>query len=328
MLKKTDYDFIVIGAGAAGLTAAQYGARSGMTTLVIDLSDAGGQALNIFTLENYPGVFPSVSGRDFIRNMEKQAKSFGAKIVRAKVSSIDKIGGRFVIKTDGAALTACAVLIATGAQHRKLDARGEKKFAGRGVSYCATCDGPFFKGKRVVVVGGGDSACSEAFYLASLTDKVLLVHRRGVLRAQKAVADKVLSAPQITVRYNTVVREIRGSGHVESVLLENTETHQSVELPTDAVFVFVGMIPRTDLVSMLPCDESGYLITNYKMETLVPGMYAAGDVRAKPFRQIVTATSDGALAAHQAHEYVQTMKAAAATASVGAGVAAAAAVTR
>ena len=309
MLKKTDYDFIVIGAGAAGLTAAQYGARSGLSTLVIDLSDAGGQALNIFTLENYPGVYPSVSGKDFIKNMEKQAKSFGAKIIHAKVSSIDKIGSLFIIKTEEAKLTAYAVLIATGAQHRKLDVRGEKKFAGNGVSYCATCDGPFFKNKRILVVGGGDSACEEAFYLASLSDKVLLVHRRNVLRAQKAIADRVLATPQITVRYNTVVKEIKGSGHVESVVLENTETGQTLELPTDAVFVFIGMIPRTDLVSMLPCDESGYIITNYRMETLVPGMYAAGDVRAKPFRQIVTATGDGATAAHSAHEYIQTLKA-------------------
>ena len=313
MLKKTDYDFIVIGAGAAGLTAAQYGARSGLSTLVIDLSDAGGQALNIFTLENYPGVYPSVSGKDFIKNMEKQAKSFGAKIIHAKVSSIDKIGSLFIIKTEEAKLTAYAVLIATGAQHRKLDVRGEKKFAGSGVSYCATCDGPFFKNKRILVVGGGDSACEEAFYLASLSDKVLLVHRRNVLRAQKAIADRVLATPQITVRYNTVVKEIKGSGHVESVVLENTETGQTLELPTDAVFVFIGMIPRTDLVSMLPCDESGYIITNYRMETLVPGMYAAGDVRAKPFRQIVTATGDGATAAHSAHEYIQTLKASEAT---------------
>lgn len=317
MLKKTDYDFIVIGAGAAGLTAAQYGARSGLSTLVIDLSDAGGQALNIFTLENYPGLFPSVSGKEFIKNMEKQAKSFGAKIVHAKVSSIDKIGTQFVIKTDDATLTAYAVVIATGAQHRKLDVRGEKKFAGSGVSYCATCDGPFFKNKRILVVGGGDSACEEAFYLASLSDKVMLIHRRGQLRAQKAVADKVLATPQITVRYNTVVHEIKGSDHVESVVLENTETHETVELPMDAVFVFVGMIPRTELVSMLPCDQSGYLITNYRMETLVPGMYAAGDVRAKPFRQIVTATGDGALAAHSAHEYVQTLKASAQAAAKG-----------
>lgn len=309
MLKKTDFDFIVIGAGAAGLTAAQYGARSGLDTLVIDLSDAGGQALNIFTLENYPGVFPPIAGRDFIKNMEKQAKSFGAKIIHSKVSSIDKVGQQFMVKTADGALTAYAILIATGAQHRPLGVDGEKKLLGKGVSYCATCDGPFFKGKKIVVVGGGDSACEEAFYLASLSNSVMLIHRRMQLRAQKAVAEKILQHPNITVRYNSVVKKINGKDKVESVILENVETHETVELPTDAVFVFIGMNPRTDLVTMLPKDDTGYLITNYKMETVVPGMYAAGDVRAKPFRQIITASSDGAIAAHQAHEYVHTLKA-------------------
>lgn len=309
MLKKTEFDFIVVGAGAAGLTAAQYGARSGLDTLVIDLSDAGGQALNIFTLENYPGVYPPVAGRDFIRNMEKQAKGFGAKIIRANVSSIDKIGRQFVVQTDGGALKAYALLIATGAQHRQLGVDGEKKLQGKGVSYCATCDGPFFKDKRIVVVGGGDSACEEAFYLATLSPSVLLVHRRAHLRAQKAVADKILHHPGVTVRYNSVVKKIAGKDRVESVVLEDVETQGRTELPADAVFVFIGMHPRTDLVATLPADDSGYLITNYKMETIVPGLFAAGDVRAKPFRQIITAASDGAIAAHQAHEYVHTLKA-------------------
>ncbi|MBQ3966696.1 MAG: thioredoxin-disulfide reductase [Treponema sp.] len=308
MLKKTDFDFIVIGAGAAGLTAAQYGARSGLDTMVIDLSDAGGQALNIFTLENYPGVFPPVPGRDFIKNMEKQAKSFGAKIIHSKVSSIDKIGQQFVVRTLDGELKSYAILIATGAQHRALGVDGEKKLLGKGVSYCATCDGPFFKGKKIMVVGGGDSACSEAFYLATLSNSVTLIHRRKQLRAQKAVAEKILAHPNITVRYNSVVKKINGKDKVESVVLSNVETNEEVELPTDAVFIFIGMNPRTDLVSMLPKDESGYLITNYRMETLIPGMYAAGDVRAKPFRQIITASSDGAIAAHQAHEYVNTLK--------------------
>lgn len=308
MLKKTEYDFIVIGGGAAGLTAAQYGARSGLETLVIDLSDGGGQALHIFTLENYPGLYPSVSGRDFIKNMQQQAKSFGAKITRTKVNSIDKIGDQFILETEAGRITSYAVLIATGAEHRMLGARGEKKFLGAGVSYCATCDGPFFKGKKIIVVGGGDSACEEAIYLATLSDDVTLIHRRGKLRAQKAIQDKIAANAHITVRYNSEIKEIRGTDHVQSVLLENTEDHSTMELPVDGIFIFVGMIPRTDLVSMLPKDNAGYLITNYKMETLVPGMYAAGDVRAKPFRQIVTACSDGALAAHQAHEYVNEVK--------------------
>ena len=309
MLKKTEFDFIVVGAGAAGLTAAQYGARSGLDTLVIDLSDAGGQALNIFTLENYPGVYPPVTGRDFIKNMEKQAKGFGAKVVRAKVSSIDKIGQRFVVQTDGGALKSYALLIATGAQHRLLGVDGERKLQGKGVSYCATCDGPFFKNKNIVVVGGGDSACEEAFYLATLSRSVLLVHRRGQLRAQKAVADKILRHPHVTVRYHSVVKKIVGKERVESVVVENLETGAVAEIAADAVFVFIGMKARTDLVTMLPADEAGYLITNYKMETVVPGLFAAGDVRAKPFRQIITASGDGAIAAHQAHEYVHTLKA-------------------
>jgi thioredoxin reductase (NADPH) len=307
-IEKSSYDFIVIGAGAAGLSAAQYGARSGLDTLVIDLAAAGGQALNIFKLENYPGVYPPVAGTDFMKSMQKQAESFGAHVIHTHVKAIDKIGEQFVIETTEGKLKAYTVLIATGAEHRALGVPGEKKFCGSGVSYCATCDGPFFKGKKIIVVGGGDSACDEAFYLSSLSHHVMLVHRRMQLRAQKAVASKVLNNPDITIRYNTVVKEIKGDKLVKSVVLENVETHETAELPADAVFIFAGMNPRTDLVSMLPKDDVGYLITNYKMETLVPGMYAAGDVRAKPFRQLVTAASDGATAAHQANEYVITLK--------------------
>lgn len=306
--EKTFYDFIVIGAGAAGLTAAQYGARSGLDTLVIDLADTGGQALNIFKLENYPGVFPPVTGRDFMTNMQKQAESFGTRVIHTHVSTIDKIGDEFVIETTNGKLRSFTVLIATGANHRSLGVPGEKEFCGSGVSYCATCDGPFFKGKNVIVVGGGDSACDEAFYLSALASNVLLVHRRMQLRAQKAVAEKIINNPKITIRYNTVVKEIKGDKIVSSAVLENVETNETTELPTDAVFVFVGMSPRTELVSMLPKDDVGYLITNYRMETLIPGMYAAGDVRAKPFRQLVTAASDGATAAHQANEYVNILK--------------------
>lgn len=307
-VEKTSYDFIVIGAGAAGLTAAQYGARSGLDTLVIDLAATGGQALNIFKLENYPGVFPPVTGQNFMKNMQKQAENFGAHVIHTQVSAIDKIGEKFVVETADGKLTSYTVLIATGAEHRALGVPGEKKFSGAGVSYCATCDGPFFKGKRIIVVGGGDSACDEAFYLASLSPNVMLVHRRRQLRAQKAVAAKIIDNPNITIRYNTVIKEIKGDKLVTSVVLENVETHETAELPADAVFIFAGMNPRTDLVSMLPKDDVGYLITNYRMETLIPGMYAAGDVRAKPFRQLVTAASDGAIAAHQANEYVISLK--------------------
>jgi thioredoxin reductase (NADPH) len=307
-MQKDFYDFVVVGAGAAGLTAAQYGARSGLDTLLIDSSDAGGQALNIFTLENFPGFFPAVKGRTFIDNMQAQAQSFGAEIALARVKSIDKIKNQFIIKTDKGSISCYTVLIATGAEHRKLGAKGEKEFNGRGVSYCATCDGPFFRGGKIFVVGGGDSALEEAFYLSSLTDQVILVHRRDQFRAQKAIQQKIKKNKNITVIFNTEIAEIKGGQKVESVVLKDTVSGEKVEQTADAVFIFVGMNPRTDLVSMLRKDEGGYLITNYRMETSVPGMYAAGDVRAKPFRQLITAASDGAIAAHQAHEYVTMIK--------------------
>ena len=307
-MQKDFYDFVVVGAGAAGLTAAQYGARSGLDTLLIDSSDAGGQALNIFTLENFPGFFPAVKGRTFIDNMQAQAQSFGAEIALARVKSIDKIKNQFIIKTDKGSVSCYTVLIATGAEHRKLGAKGESEFNGRGVSYCATCDGPFFRGGKIFVVGGGDSALEEAFYLSSLTDQVILVHRRDQFRAQKAIQQKIKKNKNITVIFNTEIAEIKGGQKVESVVLRDTVSGEKVEQTADAVFIFVGMNPRTDLVSMLRKDEGGYLITNYRMETSVPGMYAAGDVRAKPFRQLITAASDGAIAAHQAHEYVTLIK--------------------
>ena len=307
-MQKDFYDFVVVGAGAAGLTAAQYGARSGLDTLLIDSSDAGGQALNIFTLENFPGFFPAVKGRTFIDNMQAQAQSFGAEIALARVKSIDKIKNQFIIKTDKGSVSCYTVLIATGAEHRKLGAKGESEFNGRGVSYCATCDGPFFRGGKIFVVGGGDSALEEAFYLSSLSEQIILVHRRDQFRAQKAIQQKIKKNKNITVIFNTEIAEIKGGQKVESVVLKDTVSGEKVEQTADAVFIFVGMNPRTDLVSMLRKDEGGYLITNYRMETSVPGMYAAGDVRAKPFRQLITAASDGAIAAHQAHEYVTMIK--------------------
>ena len=307
-MQKDFYDFVVIGAGAAGLTAAQYGSRSGLDTLVIDSGEAGGQALNIFNLENFPGFFPAVRGSDFIKNMKEQAKSFGAEIAQTGVKSIDKIKNKFVIETGKGQISAFAVLIATGAAHKKLGVPGEKEFEGRGVSYCATCDGPFFRGGRIVVVGGGDSACDEAFYLSSLADSVILVHRRGELRAQKAIQQKLQKAKNLTVLFNSEIQKIEGDKKVKGVAVKNSVTGKVEHLDCDAVFIFVGMNPRTDLVNMLKKDEGGYLITNYKMETVVNGIYAAGDVRAKPFRQLITAASDGAIAAHQAHAYVTVMK--------------------
>ncbi len=307
-MEKKFFEFVIIGAGVAGLTAAQYGARSGLTTLLIDGAVAGGQALNISTLENFPGFFPSVKGSTFIDNMKAQAQNFGAEILQANVKVIDKIKNEFVIETDKGKIYSYTILIATGAEHRKLNVQGEDKFFGKGVSYCATCDGPFFRNKKILVIGGGDSACEEALFLTSISDDVTLMHRRSELKAQKAIQNKISKNKKIKVIYNSEIVEIKGKNNVESVLVKNNKNNITEEMYFDGIFIFVGMNPRTNLVNMLKKDNGGYLITNYRMETSVLGMYAAGDVRAKPFRQLITAASDGAIAAHQAHEYVILLK--------------------
>lgn len=302
------YDFIIIGAGVAGLAAAQYAARGGLKTLVLDLSIPGGQALTIPNLENYPGLFPSISGTDFCQNMKEQAESFGAEIVQASVKAIDKVENTFRIETIKEKYLGYTVLIATGAGHRKLNVKGEMELEGRGVSYCATCDGPFFRNRKIFVIGGGDSACDEAMYLSTLSDDITLVHRRDELRAQKAVADRLLANKKVKVLFNSKVKEIKGEGRVQSIEIENVQTGDVTEYPTDAVFIFAGMNPVTELVEMLPKDEAGYIKTDDNMQTLIPGMYAAGDIRSKSFRQVVTAVSDGAIAAHSAGEFVRNMK--------------------
>lgn len=302
------YDFIIIGAGVAGLAAAQYAARGGLKTLVLDLSIPGGQALTIPNLENYPGLFPSISGTDFCQNMKNQAESFGAEIIQSTVKSIDKVENTFRIETIKEKYLGYTVLIATGAGHRKLNVKGEMELEGRGVSYCATCDGPFFRNRKIFVIGGGDSACDEAMYLSTLSDDITLVHRRDELRAQKAVADRLLANEKVKVLFNSKVKEIKGEGRVQSIEIENVQTGDVTEYPTDAVFIFAGMNPVTELVEMLPKDEAGYIKTDDNMQTLIPGMYAAGDIRSKSFRQVVTAVSDGAIAAHSAGEFVRNMK--------------------
>ena len=303
-LTSEKFDYVIIGAGCAGLASAQYAARGGLSVLVLDVAGAGGQVLQISELENYPGVFPAVDGATYMMTMQKQAEAFGAKIVQTQVLSIDKTGGDFVIKTKKASYEARCLCLATGAIHRDLGVPGEKELSGRGVSYCATCDGPFFRDKKIVVVGGGDSACSEAIYLSTLSSDVSIIHRRDKFRAQQAVIDKMLAAG-VKPLYDSVVKEIKGEGRVQSIIVENVKTGQQSELSTDAVFIFAGMLPQTDLVEMLPKDPSGYILTDENMETSVPGLFAAGDVRSKPFRQVVTAVSDGAIAAHVASERIR-----------------------
>ena len=306
-MKTISCDYIIAGSGVAGLSSALYAARSGLDSVVIDVSSPGGQVLNIVDLENYPGFFPARTGTELVKIMSEQAVHFGAKIVQDKISSVDKIGQFFHAHTKDSEYVAPAFLIATGATHKKLGIPGEKEFSNRGVSYCAVCDGPFFRDKNIIVIGGGNSACSEALYLASLTEHVTILHRRENFRADFLLSERVKKSKNISVKFSTLAKEIRGTNRVQSVVAQDSVTGQSEELSCDAVFIFVGMEPCTELFDMLPKDSQGFFLTNNKMETQVPGLYCAGDVRSKEFRQIVTAVSDGATAAHFATEYVRSI---------------------
>jgi thioredoxin reductase (NADPH) len=304
-----DADLLILGAGPAGLTAAQYGARANLKVLVIEQLAPGGQALLIDKLENYPGNIGEKSGFEISQDMHRQAELFGAVFLTETVTALEKEGDVFTITLGGKEIRrSLGVIIATGSKYRTLGIPGEKEWYGRGVSYCATCDGPFFKNKKVLVVGGGDAACDEAQFLSHLAEKVVLIHRRDRFRAQRALAERVLRNPGIETRFNTRPLEIRGQGKVTSVVLENTETGKKYEEGMEGVFVFVGTLPQSALVSGVEKDETGYIITNQNMETSVPGLFAVGDVRAGPFRQVVVAAGEGAIAAHRAAGYIDRIK--------------------
>jgi thioredoxin reductase (NADPH) len=310
ILMTTDSDLIIIGGGGAGLSAAQYGARGNLRTLVLEELASGGQALLIDALENYPGFPEPVSGYDFTQKMEDQARRFGAEFQNATVTALRKDDGVFVLDTDKGKLTSLAVIVATGAVHRSLGVPGEAEHAGHGVSYCATCDGPFFKAKRMLVVGGGDAACDEAMYLANLASGVLMIHRKEKFRAQKALAARVLANPKIQVRFHTELRKIEGSPTVSKVKLADNQKDCVYEEEVSAVFIFIGSDPTSSLVAPLgvAMDSVGYIETNQRMETNVAGLYAVGDVRATPFRQLVVAAGEGAIAAHAAGQYIDEIK--------------------
>ncbi|MDR2210104.1 MAG: FAD-dependent oxidoreductase [Spirochaetaceae bacterium] len=305
-----DADLIILGAGPAGLSAAQYGARANLRVLVLEQMAPGGQVLNIDVLENYPGNVargdtPPRSGFEFSADLHRQAEGFGARFIMEGAQGIVREGELFAVTLGGGKiLRSPALILATGAFRRRLEIPGEAELFGRGVSYCATCDGPFFKDKRILVVGGGDSACDEAQYLSRLTGRVIMVHRKGMFRAQRSLADRILANPRITVLFNTRVLAIKGEAAVRSVILEGPEG--SREEPADAVFIFAGSIPQTSLTANLgvQVDEAGYVLTDQTMASSVPGLFAAGDVRSSPFRQVVVAAGEGAVAAHCAAAYI------------------------
>jgi thioredoxin reductase (NADPH) len=305
---RTDRDLVIVGGGGAGMSAAQYGARGNLNTLLIEELSTGGQALVIDALENYPGFPEPINGFDFSQRMEEQARKFGAELLSASVSSVVKKDGIFVVETDRGPVTALAVILATGAKHRHLGVPGEEQLAGKGVSYCATCDGPFFRQKRMVVVGGGDAACDEAMYLSNLASGVLMLHRRDKFRAQKSLASRVLKNPKIEVRFNTQLLEIQGSSVVQSVLLKESPGGREYQEQAAAVFIFIGSDPQARVAAGVELDEAGYIVTDQKMQSSIPGLFAAGDVRSSPFRQLVVAAGEGAVAAHVAGQYIDELK--------------------
>ncbi|MGX7596395.1 thioredoxin-disulfide reductase [Planococcus plakortidis] len=300
------YDVLIIGAGPAGMTAAVYTSRANLSTLMLERGIPGGQMANTEEIENYPG-FDHILGPDLSTKMFEHAKKFGAEYAYGDVTEIID-GDEFkTVKAGAKEYKARAIILTTGAEYKKMGIPGESELGGRGVSYCAVCDGAFFKGKELVVVGGGDSAVEEGVYLTRFADKVTIVHRRDELRAQKILQDRAFANDKIDFIWDTTVKEIHEKdGKVGSVTLVSTKDDSEREFETDGVFVYIGMLPLTKPFESLGIlNDLGYIKTNEEMETSVPGIFAAGDVRDKTLRQVVTATGDGSIAAQSVQHYVE-----------------------
>ena len=306
-MEKADYDLVVIGGGPAGLTAGLYASRARLNTLLVEKIVPGGQVLITDWVENYPG-FSGISGPDLIDKMVAQAKQFDLKIESNEVLSIDFSGDIKKIKLYDREISTRAIIIASGASPRTLGV-GEDQYTGRGLSFCATCDGPFFKDKTVVAVGGGDTAVQESIYLTKFVKKVYLVHRRNELRATKILQERALQNDKIEIVWDSVVTDIHGKDGVESVQIKNVKTGDVKTLKTDGCFIWVGILPNTNFLGDdLALDDSGFIVTDGHMQTSVPGVFAAGDVRNTPLRQIATAVGDAAIAAMSAEHYIEDVK--------------------
>lgn len=302
-------DILVIGAGPAGLTAGLYGSRSNLKTVIIDKGLPGGQLLNTEAIEDYTG-FEHISGVELARLMEGHARKFGVQIKTGEeVKSVRRVGSLFEVKTDEAEYRALTVIATAGGTALKLGVPGEEEFAGRGVSYCAVCDGAFFNGAVITVVGGGDAAVEEANYLTRFGSRVYVVHRRGEFRAQKILQAQLFDNPKAEIIWDTVVEEIKGNREVDRVVLRNVKTGDSLDHNTEGVFIFIGFKPNTYFLDDHPKhDASGHLLTNDRMETTVPGLFAAGDLRAQLVRQITNAVGDATVAALAAEKYITNLK--------------------
>ena len=298
------YDLIIIGSGPAGLSAAVYGKRAGLNLLVIEEKPmSGGQVLNTYEVDNYLGM-PGINGFQMGMEFRKHADKFGVEFKEASVSSVEDKGDSKLVYADGEVLETRTVILATGAEHAKLGVPGEEELSGMGVSYCATCDGAFFRNKTVAVVGGGDVAVEDAIYLARTCEKVYLIHRRDELRGANILQEELKALPNVEILYSHTVSEIRGEDMVESLLIKDVKTGEEKILPVAGIFIAVGIHPNTELLKgMVEMDKGGYIIAGEEGATNIPGIYVAGDIRKKPMRQIITAVADGANAAVSAGAY-------------------------
>ncbi len=300
------YDIIVIGAGAAGMTAALYAVRAGMKTIVLEKMGIGGQITLTEAVENYPG-FSFISGPDLMDKFEQHIKKFGVEVAYEEVHEVKLGDGSHVVVTDDNEYTTHAVIVATGSNPRKLGVQGEEKFIGRGVSYCAVCDGPFFKNKDVAVIGGGDAAIKESIYLTQIVKKATIIHRRDKLRAEKILQNQAFANPKIEFVWDHVVDRVVGNETFEGITIKNVHTDEIREMKFDGVFVYIGHIPNTKFIDVNK-TSNGLIITDDCVKTSQAGIYAAGDCRDTCLRQIATCVGDGALAAYNAGEYVERVK--------------------
>jgi thioredoxin reductase (NADPH) len=294
----TDYDVIIVGGGPSALAAAVYTCRALLKTVIFEKQVVGGQLVGTDLIENYPGFPEVISGVDLIQRMEAQAKRFGAEIRYEEVMKVQVENGLKIVTTDTDTYGSHAVILAAGAEPKKLGVPGEKEFYGRGVSYCATCDGAFFKGKDVVVVGGGDSAITEALFLTKFANTVQIIHRRNEFRATKIYLDEALTNPKIKVVFNAIVESIHGQDKVDGIVVQNVITKEKKEMTCQGIFIFIGSVPNTGFLGTLLCEDVGcHIETNMHMETSIEGLYAVGDIRKNSYRQIATAVGEGVTAA-------------------------------
>ncbi|MBR4733908.1 MAG: FAD-dependent oxidoreductase [Lachnospiraceae bacterium] len=303
------FDIIIIGSGAAGLSAGVYAKRAGMDLLVIEKSPmSGGQILNTYEVDNYLGL-PGINGFDMGMKFREHADKLEVPFKEAEVLEIKDLGDKKIVRTDKEELETKSIILATGAHHALLGVPGEEELSGMGVSYCATCDGAFFRKKVVAVVGGGDVALEDAIYLARTSAKVYLIHRRDELRGTKVLQEELLAMENVEVLYSHVVKEICGEDSVEKLILEDVKTGEKKELPVNGIFIAVGIHPDSELVKgIVEMDQAGYVIADETCVSSCPGIFAAGDVRKKPIRQVVTAVADGANAATSAGTYVNQLR--------------------